>query len=81
MVFSHVDERPVGIGELEFAVGALLEELHARDALVVEIERLRRQLDVLLHDMCEVFSERVEFRDAEAEMVHSRLFDAGAVEV
>ena len=80
MILRHVDQRAVGIGEVEAAVRAFRQQLQPRDALGIEIDRLRAQLQVLLLDLGEVLLEGVDARHPEADVIHRRLLDAGAVE-
>ena len=60
MIFRHIDQRAVGIGEMEGAVRAFGQQLEPRHAFGIEIERLGAQLQVLLLDLGQVLLERVE---------------------
>src|SRR5262245_3265475 len=80
MLFRDVDQRAVGIGELEAAVRAFLQQREPRRALGVEIDRLGCKADIGLRDLLEIGLEGGERRHPEADVVHARLLDACTVE-
>src|SRR5262249_31392966 len=79
-LFRDVNQRAIGIGKLEGAERALGQEPEPRHALRIEVDRLGAQLQILLLDLREIRLERVEALHSEADVVHRRLLDAGAVE-
>src|SRR5262245_35093584 len=60
MIFRHVDQRAVGVGELEAAVRAFLQELEAGHALGIEVDRLWPDLQILAFHLGQVLLERVD---------------------
>jgi hypothetical protein len=80
MILRHVDQRAVGIGQLNRAVRAFLQQRQPRGALGIERDRLRRQLDIGLGNHVAIGFEGFDIGHAKADVIHARLLDAGAVE-
>src|SRR5262245_37282529 len=69
MRLGDVDQRAVGIGELKAAVRAFAQQCQSRRALGIEVDRLRRQMDVGLGDLVDVGLESGKRRHAEADVI------------
>src|SRR5262249_2049978 len=79
-LFRHIDQRAVGISQGEGPERTFGKELEPRRAFRIEVDGLRAELQVLPLDLRQVLLERVEASDPEADVIHRRLLDAGAVE-
>src|SRR5215831_6775389 len=75
-----VDQRAVRISELKLAQRTFPQQCQARRTFGIEVDGFGREADVGLCDLIDMCLEAIELGYAKTDMIHSRLFDAGAVE-
>src|SRR5262247_3974687 len=75
-----VDQRAVRISELKVAQRTFPQQCQSRRAFGIEVDGFGREADVGLCDLVEMSLEDIELGYAKTDVIHSWLFDAGAVE-
>src|SRR5215510_4106158 len=75
-----VDQRAVRISELKAAKRTLSQQCQPRRTFGIEVDGFGREADVGLCDLVEMSLEDIELGYAKTDVIHSWLFDAGAVE-
>src|SRR5262249_50613479 len=80
VVRLDVDQRAVGISELKAAKRTFPQQCQPRRTFGIEVDGFGREADVGLCDLVEMSLEDIELGYAKSDVIHSWLFDAGAVE-
>src|SRR5258707_3268259 len=80
VVRLDVDQRAVRISELKVAQRTFPQQCQARRAFGIEVDGFGLEADVGLCDLVEMCLEGIELGYAKTDVIHCRLFDAGAVE-
>src|ERR1700756_426562 len=80
VVRLDVDQRAVRISELKVAQRTFPQQCQAPRTFGIEVDGFGREADVGLCDLVEMCLEAIELGDAKTDVIHCRLFDAGAIE-
>src|SRR5207245_11499894 len=80
VVRLDVNQRAVRISELKVAQRTFPQQCQARRTFGIEIDGFGREADVGLCDLVEMSLEAIDLGYAKTDVIHCRLFDAGAVE-